>query len=62
MNLLQRVFALSVLILFSGELFSQPENEIVVPRDTSFTPYSAWVNMKKDFPDARIVKPQLPAV
>lgn len=61
MNLLQRVFALSVLILFSGELFSQPENEIVVPRDTSFTPYSAWVNMKKDFPDARIVKPQLPA-
>lgn len=61
MNLSQRIFAFSILILFSGELFSQPENGIVIPRDTSFTPYSAWVNIKNNFKEARIVKPQLPS-
>ncbi len=60
MNLFQRIFALSILILSSGELFSQPENEIVIPRDTSFTPYQAWIKIQKDFPEARIVHPQLP--
>ena len=61
MNFFQRIFALSILILSSGELFSQPENEIVFPRDTSFTPYQAWIKIQKDFPEARIVQPQLPA-
>jgi acetyl esterase/lipase len=61
MNPFLRIFAFSILILFSGELFSQPENDIVIPRDTSFTTYSAWINMKNNFPEARIVKPQLPA-
>jgi acetyl esterase/lipase len=60
MNFFQKIFALSILILFSGELFSQPENEIVIPRDTSFTPYQAWIKIQKDFPQAKIVKPQLP--
>ena len=31
-----------------------------IPRDTSFTPYSAWVGIKAKFPDAKIVIPQLP--
>jgi len=31
-----------------------------IPRDTSFTSYLAWKNIQKDFPEARIVKPQLP--
>lgn len=61
MNHFQRIFALSILILFSGELFSQPENRMVIQRDTSFTPYQAWIKIRKDFPEARIVKPQLPA-
>lgn len=61
MNPFQRIFALSILILFSGELFSQPDNSIAIPRDTSFTPYQAWIKIRKDFPEAKIVKPQLPA-
>lgn len=61
MNVFQKIFALSILSLFSGELFSQPENGFVFPRDTSFTPYQAWIKIQKDFPEARIVKPQLPA-
>ena len=61
MNFFQRIFALSILILSSWELFSQPENEIVIPRDTTFTPYQAWIKIQKDFPEARIVRPQLQA-
>ena len=30
------------------------------PRDTSFTPYMAWIKIKKEFPQAQIVKPILP--
>lgn len=32
-----------------------------IPRDTSFTPYMAWIKIKKEFPQAQIVKPSLPA-
>ena len=32
-----------------------------VPRDTSFTPYQAWISIQKGFPEATIVKPILPA-
>ena len=31
-----------------------------IPRDTSFTPYMAWIKIKKEFPQAQIVKPILP--
>lgn len=31
-----------------------------IPRDTSFTPYMAWIKIKKEFPQAQIVKPSLP--
>ncbi len=31
-----------------------------VPRDTSFTPYQAWLSIHKGFPEATIVKPHLP--
>jgi acetyl esterase/lipase len=61
MNLFQRIFALCILILFSEELFSQTGKQMEIPRDTSFTPYQAWIKIQKDFPEARIVKPQLPA-
>jgi PelA/Pel-15E family pectate lyase len=41
-----------------------PEKNIlnvqVIPRDTSFTPYQAWIKIKKEFPQAQIVKPSLP--
>jgi acetyl esterase/lipase len=32
-----------------------------IPRDTSFTPYMAWIKIKKEFPEATIVKQHLPA-
>lgn len=35
-----------------------PENTI--PRDTSFTPYMAWIKIRKEFPQAQIVRPILP--
>ncbi|KOH43453.1 alpha/beta hydrolase [Sunxiuqinia dokdonensis] len=54
----------SALILFLIFLSSQTFSQLVeidgIPRDTSFTPYSAWMKIKKDFPDAEIVKPHLP--
>lgn len=31
-----------------------------IPRDTSYTPYSAWVKIKKQYPNVTLVKPQLP--
>lgn len=31
-----------------------------IPRDTSFTPYMAWIKLKKEFPQAQIVRPALP--
>lgn len=31
-----------------------------IPRDTTFTPYMAWIHIKKEFPQAEVVKPQLP--
>jgi len=31
-----------------------------IPRDTSFTPYQAWIKIKKEFPEARIVYPAMP--
>ena len=31
-----------------------------IPRDTSFTPYMAWVKLKKEFPQAQIVRASLP--
>jgi len=31
-----------------------------IPYDTSFTPYQAWIKIRKDFPQATIVEPILP--
>ncbi len=48
------------LLCLTSQLFSQLVEIDGIPRDTSFTPYSAWMKIKKDFPDAEIVKPHLP--
>lgn len=48
------------LLFFTSQTFSQLVEIDGIPRDTSFTPYSAWMKIKKDFPDAEIVKPHLP--
>lgn len=61
MNRFQFQLTLFILLLLSGELFSQQEAGMIIPRDTSFTPYQAWIKIQKDFPNAILVKPQLPA-
>lgn len=49
-----------LLFLVSHHLFAQLMEPKSIPRDTSFTPYQAWIKIIKDFPEARIVKSQLP--
>ena len=46
--------------LISQGISAQGESDQTFPRDTSFTPYQAWIKIKKEFPEAIIVKPQLP--
>lgn len=49
-----------ILSLFSMVLFAQSIQTRPVPRDTSFTPYQAWIKIRNEFPDAKIVRPDLP--
>jgi len=41
-------------------VFAQQEKKGVIPFDTSYTPYSTWIKIKKDYPIAVIVKDSLP--
>lgn len=50
-----------ILIFFGTALMAQKPNYKPVPRDTTFTPYMAWIKIKKEFPQAEIVKPNLPS-
>lgn len=50
----------AVLALLSNCVTAQLVTIQGIPRDTSFTPYQAWLGIKKNFPDAKIVKPELP--
>lgn len=47
-------------LLFSISLFAQLAEVDGIPKDTSFTPHLAWMKIKKDFPEASLVKPHLP--
>ena len=53
-------FILIVLTGFSRIGFGQTVEQKVIPRDTSYTPYQTWVKIRKEFPQAEIVKPLLP--
>ena len=39
---------------------SNQQITLPVPYDTSFTPYQAWIKIRKDFPQATIAEPTLP--
>lgn len=55
---------LGAAIIFVLVFFVQPYcsfAQIAIPRDTSFTPYQAWIKIKNEFPQAQIIKPSLPA-
>ena len=49
-----------VLTVFSRIGFGQTVDQKEIPRDTSYTPYQTWIKIKKEFPQAEIVKPHLP--
>ena len=49
-----------VLTVFSRISFGQTGEQKGIPRDTSYTPYLTWVKIKKEFPQAEIVKSHLP--
>ncbi|MFY9152199.1 MAG: alpha/beta hydrolase [Prolixibacteraceae bacterium] len=51
---------LCLLVLVQAEMKAQLVTIGGIPRDTSFTPYIAWMKIQKEFPQAVIVKPQLP--
>ena len=44
----------------SGFVLKQFIEQTAISRDTSFTPYQAWIKIKKEFPEAKIVRPELP--
>lgn len=53
-----KIFAVHILIL--GSLLAQTKNEeLIVPRDTSFTIFSSYIKEKKKFPFIKIANPQL---
>ena len=60
MNIWYKILSSMVLFLISLGLFARSLEQQAIPRDTSFTSYQAWIKIKKDFPDATIVKPKLP--
>ncbi len=48
------------LTIFPRLGFGQTVVQKEIPRDTSYTPYQTWVKIRKEFPQAEIVKPHLP--
>jgi pectinesterase len=58
---MKRICFLSLIFCLTSQvLMAQVASGQVIPRDTTFTPYQAWIKVQKDFPEARIVEPKLP--
>lgn len=62
---LKRTFEILIIVLIltlynPRATNAQSHDSKIIPRDTSFTPYMAWVQIKNSFPEAKIVKPNLP--
>ncbi len=47
-------------LFLSSSLFAQLVEIDGIPMDTSYTPYSAWVKLKKNYPEVTPVYPNLP--
>ncbi len=50
-----------VLILIKFQGSGKSSGILPIPRDSSFTPYLAWLKIKKEFPQAMIAETKLPA-
>ena len=53
-------FLLLLFALSSTSVWSQNVDLKPIPKDTSYTPYQTWMKIRKEFPQATIVKAQLP--
>ena len=61
LNSMKHTILLLLLLLFATEIVSAQTNALKpIPHDTSYTPYSAWVKIKKHYPNVSPVKPLLP--
>ncbi len=49
-----------ILFLLSPKIFAQGTEQKPFPADTSYSTYSAWLKIRKEFPKAKIVEPQIP--
>ncbi|MFA5972247.1 MAG: alpha/beta hydrolase [Lentimicrobiaceae bacterium] len=49
-----------ILFFISPEIFAQTMEQKSFPYDTSFTTYQAWIKIKKEFPEAKIVAAPVP--
>ncbi|WP_258103437.1 alpha/beta hydrolase [Marinoscillum sp. MHG1-6] len=47
-------------VLISAMVFGSYSQDKPIPRDTSYTPYSSWVNIRGAYPEAVIAGPNLP--
>lgn len=52
---------LVILCLISLDVSAQGSDQKPIPRDTTFTPYLAWIKIRKEFPQAKIVEAIVPA-
>ena len=50
----------SIFYLLFGGLMAQTIEQKAIPRDTTFTPYLAWIKLRKEFPQAKIVEANVP--
>ena len=56
----QIIISLILLSFFAVQGSGQTSQFKPIPMDTSYTPYSAWVKLKKHYPDIVLVKPEMP--
>lgn len=57
-----RIFLLIAILLFiSIQDFAQSPEIQPIPRDTTYTPYQAWLKIKGEFPEVKIVRAKLPS-
>jgi len=54
------IIILMASLMISQVVFAQSAAPKPIPCDTSFTTYQTWLKIKGEFPEAQIVRPQLP--
>lgn len=50
-----------LVLMTSCQMMTAQVASKAIPRDTSYTPYSTWIKIRNNYPQATIAKPSLPA-